>query len=406
MSTIRFIHTADLHLDSPFKGMTGLPLNRLDALRESTFTAFARLIDYALTSKPDFMLIVGDIYDGEDRSLRAQMKFHEGMEKLNAAGISVFISHGNHDHLAGRWTRFDLPPNVHVFSEDVEEVRLNVHGQDISIYGFSYKERHIRDKMVDAYPVAKGHNTLHIGMLHGSLAGDETHAVYAPFTKSELLAKRYDYWALGHIHVRQLLEEDPPIVYPGNLQGRHRNERGPKGFYEVELSKTGASLHFIPASAIVFERVEVSCEGISHANEWLRACTEALESFKSQHGPGIVELSMIDVDSRATDLFSQSTEEEWLDVLRDTSGESEPFVWVQKISFAEQATSSVVSGALMQSVIGMMDGWTGNEWRDVLKDVYQHARGVNYLDILTEDEIREVKAGATIVLAAEMSEAE
>ena len=79
---------------------------------------------------------------------------------------------------------------------------------------------------------------------------------------------------------------------------------------------------------------------MSHANEWLTACTEALESFKSHHGAGIVELSMIDIDSEAANLFSQSPEEEWLDVLRDFVGESEPFVWVQKITFARQLNLS------------------------------------------------------------------
>jgi len=210
--------------------MTGLPTDRLNKLRDSTFAAFTKLIEHAVKTKPDFILIAGDIYDGEDRSLRTQMKFREGMVKLDTAGIPVFISHGNHDHLGGRWTRFDLPSNVHVFDEHVETVRLNVNNQEVLISGFSYKERHVRDKVIDRFPVAEDHDALHIGMLHGSLAGDETHAVYAPFTKSELLAKRYDYWALGHIHVRQQLHESPPIVYPGNLQGRHRNERGTKGF--------------------------------------------------------------------------------------------------------------------------------------------------------------------------------
>ncbi|WP_318616720.1 DNA repair exonuclease [Sporosarcina sp. YIM B06819] len=402
MSTIRFIHTADLHLDSPFKGMTGLPMERLNHLRDSTFVAFTNLIDHAINTKPDFVLIAGDIYDGEDRSLRAQMKFHEGMEKLNEAGISVFISHGNHDHLAGKWTRFALPPNVHVFNDQVEEVQCNVNGQAVSIYGFSYKERHIRERMVDAYPIAQNQDAFHIGMLHGSLAGDDTHAVYAPFTKSELLAKHYDYWALGHIHLRQHLHEQPPIVYPGNLQGRHRNERGVKGFYEVELSKTGASLQFISASAIVFERMDVSCKGMRHANEWLAACREVLESFTSQHGAGIVELSMIDVDAGTAELFSQSTEQEWLDVLRDVIGDSEPFVWVQKLSFARPANLLATSGALGQSVIGMIEGWQEDEWKDVLKELYQHTQGVKYLDILTADELYEVKAGAIALLAAEM----
>lgn len=403
MSTIRFIHTADLHLDSPFKGMTGLPTDHLNKLRDSTFEAFTKLIEHAVKTKPDFMLIAGDIYDGEDRSLRTQMKFREGMVKLDAAGIPVFISHGNHDHLSGRWTRFDLPSNVYVFDEHVETVRLTVDNQEVLIYGFSYKERHIRDKVIDRYPLAEDHDALHIGMLHGSLAGDETHAVYAPFTKNELLAKRYDYWALGHIHVRQQLHESPPIVYPGNIQGRHRNEHGTKGFYEVELSKTTASLHFIPASAIVFDRLELPCAGMSHANEWLTACSEVLESFKEHNGAGIVELLLTDIDREAANLFSQSPEGEWLEVLRDYVGESEPYVWVQKITFASQLNPSMASSALMQSVAGMIDGWTTEDWKDVLKDVYQHARGVKYLDVLTEYEIDEVKAGATALLAAEMS---
>jgi DNA repair protein SbcD/Mre11 len=403
LSTIRFIHTADLHLDSPFKGMTGLPIDRLNSLRESTFAAFNKLIEHAVKTKPDFILIAGDVYDGEDRSLRTQMKFREGMRKLDEEGIPVFISHGNHDHLAGRWTRFDLPPNVHVFNENVEAIKLSVNGRDVVIYGFSYKERHIRDKVIDRYPIAEDHDAFHIGMLHGSLAGDETHAVYAPFTKSELLAKQYDYWALGHIHLRQLLHEEPSIVYPGNLQGRHRNERGTKGFYEVELSKTGTLLHFVQASAIVFDRLEVSCGGMSHANEWLTACMEVLESFKSQNGAGMVELSMINVDSVAANLFNQSPEEEWLEVLRDFVGPSEPFVWVQKITIASQLNVSMASSALVQSVAGMMEDWTSGDWKDILRDVYQHARGIKYLDVLTEDEIIEVKDGATALLAAEMS---
>ena len=131
-----------------------------------------------------------------------------------------------------------------------------------------------------------------------------------------------------------------------------------KGFYEVELSKTRTSLHFIPVSAIVFDRLELSCSGIRHANEWLMACSEALESFKEHNGAGIVELMMNDIDGEAANLFNQSPEEEWLEVLRDFVGESEPFVWVQKITFAKQFNPSMASSALLQSVAGMIDDWT------------------------------------------------
>ncbi|MBO1912054.1 DNA repair exonuclease, partial [Microvirga sp. 3-52] len=154
MSTIRFLHAADLHLDSPFKGMTGMQVDQLVSLRNSTFAAFERLISHAIHTKPDFVLIVGDIYDGEDRSLRAQLKFQEGMKKLSDAHIPVVISYGNHDHLSGRWTRFELPSNVYVFKEKVEQVTLNIRGDQVNIYGFSYKDRHIRESMITNYPIA------------------------------------------------------------------------------------------------------------------------------------------------------------------------------------------------------------------------------------------------------------
>lgn len=400
MSSIRFIHTADLHLDSPFKGMTGLSASRLRQLRNSTFTAFVNLVDYAVKAMPDFVLIVGDIYDGEDRSLRAQVKFRKGMERLNEAGIPVFISYGNHDHLGGQWTRFELPENVHVFDREVEEARLQVNGVDVSIYGFSYRERHVREPMVAHFPEAQSVDAFHIGMLHGSLVGDVSHAVYAPFTKDKLLGKRYDYWALGHIHLRQQLHVNPPIVYPGNLQGRHRNERGVKGFYEVELSKVGASFNFVRSSTLVFERLDVSCAGIRHANEWLSVCTEALDAFREAFGAGIVELTMIDVDEGAADLFRQSSEEEWLHVLREIVEDVEPFVAVQGIYFQQQKNTS--TSALGQSVIEMMSHWTMDEWKVILKDVYQHRGGIKYLDVLNEEEIDAVKADAAQILLNEM----
>ncbi len=400
MSSIRFIHAADLHLDSPFKGMTGLPLEQLNRLRASTFTAFENLIDHACEASVDFVLFVGDIYDGEDRSLRAQLKFQEGMEKLAAANIPAFISYGNHDHLNGTWTRFELPSNVYVFDSDVSEAKLHVGGKDVFIYGFSYKERHVREAMIDRYPTADKEEAYHIGMLHGSLAGDGSHAVYAPFTKRELLAKRYDYWALGHIHLRQILHEDPPIVYPGNIQGRHRLESGVKGFYEVELTEVGASLVFIDTSALIFDHLDVSCVGVHHANEWLAACQEALRQIDR---PCVVDLVMGDIDEDAFELFSQTSADEWLEVLREVVGESEPFRWIQSISFQQPVEQNSESGVLVQSVLHEMDDWTDTDWKDVLKEVYQHARTVKYLDVLTEEELTEIQEDATRILRAELS---
>ncbi|AOV06880.1 metallophosphoesterase family protein [Sporosarcina ureilytica] len=403
MSKIRFLHTADLHLDTPFKGMTGLPIERFDQLRNSTFEAFSNLIKHAIKTKPDFVLIVGDIYDGEDRSLRAQLKFQTGMKKLDAADIPVLISYGNHDHLKGNWTRFDLPKNVHVFDEKVGTRTLKIRGETVNIYGFSYGERHIREAMVEQYPVAPSEG-IHIGLLHGSLVGDESHAVYAPFTKEALLSKRYDYWALGHIHKRQQLHQEPPIVYPGNLQGRHRNERGMKGFYEVMLSKEDAQLEFVPASTIVFEQLPISCAGVKHAGQWFEVCTTALDAFQAKQGAAIIELQMIDIDEDAAELFKQSTDEEWLMTLREFLQELEPFVWISRISYERTFINHDVTETLMNPIISTMESWTSEQWQDVLQDVYQHARSLKYLERLTEDDFIDIQAEAEKQLIAELSE--
>ncbi|MBB4826546.1 DNA repair exonuclease SbcCD nuclease subunit [Sporosarcina luteola] len=393
MSTIRFIHTADLHLGSPFKGMTDLPASHLESLRSSTIQAFQRMIEHALVSKPDFVLVVGDLYDGEDRNLRAQLKFQEGMEKLHEAGIPVFLSHGNHDHLSGSWTRVALPPNVHVFDDTVETARIQLNGQDVLIHGFSYKERHIRTPMIHHYPKAAGDN-IEIGMLHGSVAGNETHAVYAPFTKEQLLEKRYDYWALGHIHLRQKLHQDPPIIYPGNIQGRHRNEKGMKGFYEVELSKTETALRFIPTSAILFEQIEVECSGIRHANEWLKHCWEALETNETNIGR-IVELRLTGVDTETEELFRQAPENEWLEVLREHLDEVEPFIWIRSLEIERRSASlHTTPNGMVDSILATMEGWAIEDWQSTLQEVYQHVRISKYLEVLDEKDVTRIKRDA------------
>lgn len=401
MSTIRFIHTADLHLDSPFKGMTGLPPVRLNELRESTFTAFNRLIDYAVETSPDFMLIVGDVYDGEDRSLRAQRKFQEGMDRLNEVGIPVYITYGNHDHLSGNWTRFELPANVHEFSSEVEEVSLTVRGLDVVLHGFSYPNRHVREGMIDQFPVASDNHSFHIGLLHGSLAGNETHAVYAPFTIGELQSKQYDYWALGHIHLRQRLSEDPPIVYPGNIQGRHRNESGDKGFYEVELSKSESILSFVPTSAVRFGKIQIPCVGMQHANEWLAACEDALLSYATEHGPSIVDIEVLNLDDETAAFFAQTAEDVWLETIRDVMDGNDPFVWVQRLT-VKNTLHRKETNALMESVLEQVDSWSEKEWRRVLGDVYQHMRTARYLDPLTEADFDELRNDVEKLLLHEL----
>jgi exonuclease SbcD len=403
MSSIRFIHTADLHLDSPFKGMTDLPKERLKELRDSTFNSFDRLIRYALKEQPDFMVIAGDVYDGEDRSLRAQQRFHDGMEMLNKAGIPVFLCHGNHDHLGGRWVRFDLPPNVRTFGSEVTKEHLQIRGQDVFLVGFSYPERHVTASMIDTYPFAERKDAIYIGLLHGSIAGDSTHAVYAPFTKEQLVGKQYDYWALGHIHKRQFIHQDPYIVYPGNLQSRHRNERGIKGFYDVTLEKGSTEMAFIPASSIVFDEIHVPCHEVQHANELLSACSREIEKFRSLNGAGVCDLIFTEISPAVSEMLHSSSLDEWLRLLRETEEEHEPFVWVSSIKVDEHVIGMQEVSAVTQSVVKLMNDWTIGEWKEVVSDVYQHTKGIRYLEPLSEQDIEDIKKEASAILMKEMA---
>ena len=393
MSTIRFIHAADLHLGSPFTGMRGLHPDQWKKLKDSTLDAFGRLIDYAVKEQPDFLLIAGDIYDGEDRSIRAQHRFQQGMQRLFEAGIPVVLSHGNHDHLSGKWTRFDLPENVHVFDEAVSQIRLSTANGEVAISGFSYGQRHVKEPVIDQYPVAEDRGAVYIGMLHGSMEGNTAHAVYAPFTKQQLLSKNYDYWALGHIHLRQELHPDPPIVYPGNLQGRHKNESGAKGFYDVRISGGSSNLAFIPASVLQFDEIRVDCRGIVHMNELLDACLSEAQDFAERCGAGIVEVKLANMDAEAIEMIKDTTDEELLETLRESFSMLEELVWVQSIAVdGIQAEAELTP--LGEEIMARMDGWQLSDWKEVLKDLYRHPKGSRFLEALDSPKTAEIQAAA------------
>ncbi|WP_391117197.1 metallophosphoesterase family protein [Psychrobacillus sp. L3] len=384
MAEIRFLHIADLHLDSPFKGISAIPQDRWKDIRESTFQAFTNIIDYAIGSRPDFIMIVGDIYDGENRSLRAQHLFQKGMKTLQAEGIPVFISYGNHDHLSGKWVRFQFPDNVQVFQEEVETKILNVKGNKVHITGFSYKERHIREAMHAYYPVANGQD-IHIGMLHGSVEGNAEHDVYAPFRKIDLLSKQYDYWALGHIHKRHILHNEPPIVYPGNTQSRHRNESGVKGFYEVSITKGHADLQFIPSSAFIYDEIEVSCDGIIHANELIARIEESLITYSESNGNAIIELTLTNIGKDAEELLQASTKEEWLSIIQDSLSIENHFIIVQQLKLDLPKETIKEAEMIMQ----MIQDWSTSNWKHALKELYQHPKGSRYLNPIENELMKE-----------------
>ncbi len=252
---MRFLHAADLHIDSPLRGLNrfeGAPVTRL---RGATRQALIRLVDLAIDEKVDFVLIAGDLYDRDWPDFHTGLFVREQMVRLGRAGVKVFIVQGNHDAQGVISRQLPWPDNVKVFSSrSAETVRLD--DLRVAIHGHSFPDREVPEDLVPGYPMAVP-GYLNIGLLHTSLTGAEGHDTYAPTSLDTLRSKGYDYWALGHVHARQVVCDEPRVVYPGNLQGRHARETGPKGCELVSVVGGKLDATFVPLDVVRWHQIDV-----------------------------------------------------------------------------------------------------------------------------------------------------
>lgn len=224
---MRFLHCADIHLDSPLRGLERYEGAPVGEVRGATRRAFENLVQAALREGVDFVVIAGDLYDGDWPDFNTGLFFAKGMAQLGESGISVFVLRGNHDAASKLTRSLPLPRNVQLFPDKSpktfvdDKLGLAVHGQ-------SFATAAVVEDLAAGYPAAlRGY--FNLGVLHTSLTGRAGHDNYAPTTEQVLRAKGYDYWALGHVHAREIVSRDPWVVYPGNIQGRHIREQGQKG---------------------------------------------------------------------------------------------------------------------------------------------------------------------------------
>ncbi|CRF28694.1 DNA repair exonuclease [Mycobacterium tuberculosis] len=280
MRSFRFIHAADLHLDSPFRGLAGLPDALRERVKEASFTALSRLTDLAVSQKADFVVFSGDIYDAKDRSLRAQLRFRQALETLAGHRIPAFVIHGNHDPLHdGYSAKLTWPDDVKVFgASGVEsEIIRAADGEALArISGISFGRSSVTDNLTPGFR-SWSDSLYHIALLHTNVDGDARHDNYAPCRLGDLLGRGVDYWALGHIHTRRILHERPWVVYPGNVQGRHIRETGPRGCYLVDVSAAGETeLTFYALDDVRWQAAEASIDGLETEQQLMEALEEAV----------------------------------------------------------------------------------------------------------------------------------
>ena len=280
----RFVHTADLHLDSPLKSLALRDSALAEVIGNASRAAFTRIIDLCLEEAVDALLIAGDLYDGAQTSMKTARFLTQGLRRLDAAGIETFIIRGNHDAESRITAQLVLPPSVTMFGAQAGVERRSRGALEVAIHGISFARPHAPDSLLERFK-APVPGAVNIGMLHTSLDGAAGHDPYAPCRLADLQGSGFDYWALGHIHARAHHAGGCHVVMPGIPQGRDIGEAGAKSVTLVTVADDGTVTVEARSTGVArFERVEVPLDG---AEDWpgvVAALSGALRAARRDHG--------------------------------------------------------------------------------------------------------------------------
>jgi DNA repair protein SbcD/Mre11 len=343
-ASFRFVHAADLHLDTPFEGVARPAPEIAEALRDASLEAWDRLVDLTLERDAAFLLLAGDVYDGAERGVRAQLRFAAGLERLSAAGVETFIVHGNHDPLDGWSAIRHWPTGVTVFgSDEVRAVPVRAGDERLAVvHGISYARRDVTENLARRF-ARDGGPGLQIGLLHANVGAATEHGAYAPCTLSDLQSTALDYWALGHIHKSTVLRDgDPWVVYPGDTQGRSpkSSESGAKGAFVVEATPQAVTtVAFHALDSVRFVPCTLDVGGIADVTQLRARLVECLDEARDEHPDRglLVRVTLTGRGAVAADLRRPEAPEALLAELRAAYDGARPFLWVEAIKDGSRA---------------------------------------------------------------------
>ncbi|MGX4592996.1 metallophosphoesterase family protein [Leuconostoc sp. JNUCC 76] len=352
---MKFIHAGDVHLGNPFSGLDKqLPFALKKTVQTATIKAFEQLIDDAISAEVDFVLFPGDLYNSAENSPFIQEVVSKQFQRLSDVNIDVFLSFGNHDFEADTRNHLPWPNNIHVFPQEVEtKIKILHSGEKVALTGFSYQTQRQTEKIIDEFP-SKGNVDYQIGLYHGALGVDGD--PYAPFSLSDMLQKNYDYWALGHIHIRQTLNEQPFIGYSGVLQGLNRKETGDKGYYLVHSENQRLIPEFKNIAPINWNSMTIS----SMTDE-----ADLIDQIISLKNDKITFWSITITAQIDATIIERINGGVTLDKIRDQLSTN---MWVVRLSVANSGQLSLVSDNIDQQY------WTG-----ALEKVFEESNITNYL---------------------------
>ncbi len=340
---IRFIHAADSHIDSPLKGLDAHEGAPVDILRGATRRAFENLVELAIGEKVHFLLLAGDIYDGDWKDYSSGLFFRRLMVRLLENGIPVYLVAGNHDAASVISKKLSLPENVHVFSTRTTE-SIEVPGTPVVIHGRGFPHRAVPENLAVGYPSAVP-DKFNIGLLHTSLTGRVGHDTYAPCSQVDLAQKGYGYWALGHVHQPEVVNRNPWIVFAGNTQGRNAGETGPRGCRLVSVNDAleVEAVDWHALDVVRWRLLQIDLTGVENESETLSRVTHAM-SRAVEDAEGRLTAARI-VFTGATPLHGflhRDFHRLRAEIVARSQDQGEQAIWVERIKMATSPVYNLV----------------------------------------------------------------
>ncbi|HSK93370.1 MAG TPA: DNA repair exonuclease [Candidatus Angelobacter sp.] len=334
----RFLHTGDLHLDSPLEGLSAeAPPEVLPVLRTATTEAWRAVVRTAIDERVDFVVVAGDVFELASPTLLGQTRFRDGLAELAAGGIGSYVVHGNHDPLDGRaWApSLAFPSAVHRFGTDaVEAVPVMRDGREIArIHGRSYPRAAVTENYAAAFR-ADPSAPFSIGLLHTNVGDRPGHGNYAPCSVDDLRASGMDYWALGHIHQPGRVLDDPVAVYCGIPQGRDPGELGARGCWIVAVDDARrVTPRFIATDVVRWQPIDLAVDEIGDDEGLGRACREAIgRAIDGADGRSlIVRLRLVGRGPMHGTLRRTGYLDDLRQLLNEETVGPPPFAWVESV---------------------------------------------------------------------------
>ncbi|NOV20410.1 DNA repair exonuclease [Ensifer adhaerens] len=375
----RFLHTADVHLDSPLKTLALRNRELSDLIGLATRRAFVRIIDLCLEERVDALVLAGDLYDGEQTSMKTARFLAEQLHRLNLAGIRTFIIRGNHDALSRITSELVMPESVKVFGASAEAVVVDQGAGHfpVAIHGLSFAKPHAPQSLLRHYALPIP-NAVNIGIMHTSLGGSEKHDLYAPCSVGDLQQSGFQYWALGHIHKRSVVADGTStIVMAGMPQGRDINEDGSKSVSLITIADDRSiTVEERHTSVAQFERLVVNVSEASDWNELVGQISRQLETLRSTVNADhlVARIQLHGANPLAWRIRRD------LDLLRtemETRGAMIGDVWIDKMQTACTEPGMGQGGGALAELSTIIDGdvLTSAAYKQELTGIAEELRG-------------------------------